>query len=93
MNVQMMISSKNPLMCIGMLIMFMLRNMVRTSSMTNTKSEKNRIFQGIRYTFLSLTGVAKSLINNQTVIKTNPRLYRGATSAMLSARLIHHTPA
>lgn len=73
-----------------MLIMFAILSTVIPSSTMNTNTAKNMIFQGVRYTLLSLTGVLNSFMNNATTIITSPRLYNGAASARLSPRLILH---
>ncbi len=91
MNMHIMINSKNPLMCTGMFMTPDALSTVRSSSTMNTNTAKNNSFHGIRYTLLSLTGVVKSLRNKTITTITSPRLYRGAASARLSARLILHT--
>lgn len=48
MNEQIIISSKNPFMCLGMFIMSSALITVSTSSSTNTITAKNSIFHGIR---------------------------------------------
>jgi len=88
MKVQTIASSKNPYMWIGIVIMFAILSTVIPSSTMNTSTAKNMIFQGVRYTRLSLIGVLNSFMNNATAIITSPRLYNGAASARLNPKLI-----
>jgi len=88
MNVHTIASSKNPYICIGMWIMSAILSTVITSSTMNIRTATKMIFQGVRYTLLSLIGVLNSFMNNATAIITNPRLYNGAACVTLAARLI-----
>lgn len=90
MNMQIMINSKNPFMWTGMLTTSIPRNTVSNSSSMKTIKAKNSSFHGIKYTLLSLTGVVNNFRNSMIAIITRPRLYNGAASARLCARLILH---